>query len=124
MSRAALSIFVFGLYLLATAAVLIVSPNTMLGLMGVAPATEPWISVLGVVVSTLGIYYIVAARAHLVAFFHATVWVRPLVLAGITGLVVMGMAPTQLIGFGIVDVIGAAWTWTALRSAQSPTYSS
>ncbi len=115
MSRAALSIFVFGLYLLGTALVLLIAPNTLLGILGVAPATEPWIFVLGVVVSALGLYYIVAARAELVAFFRATVWVRALVLAGFTGLVVAGIAPAQIIGFGIIDVIGAAWTWMALR---------
>jgi hypothetical protein len=115
MSRAALSIFVFGLYLLATSIVLILSPNTMLGLLGVALATEPWVHILGVVVGTLGLYYVVAARAEVTAFIRATIWVRALVLVGFTGLVLVNIAPMQIIGFGVVDVLGAAWTWMALR---------
>ena len=51
---------------------LITTPNTVLGLLGMASATEPWIRVLGVVVGVLGAYYIVAARAELTAFFRAT----------------------------------------------------
>ena len=116
MSRAARSVFAFGLYLLGTAALLVITPNTLLGLLGIAPATEPWIRVLGVVVGALGAYYIVAARAELMPFFKATVWARALVLVGFAGLAAMAWAPVMIIGFGVVDALGALWTWTALRA--------
>lgn len=119
MTRAARSILVFGVYLMATAAMLIAAPNTLLGLLQIAPTTEPWIRVLGVVVAVLGAYYIVAARAELDAFFRATVWGRFLVLLGFAGLAALSWAPVTLIGFGVVDTIGALWTWAALRSQRS-----
>lgn len=116
MSRAARSVFVFGLYLIGTAATLTVAPNVLLGLLGIESATEPWIRVLGVVVGALGAYYIVAARADFVPFFRASVWVRALVLLAFGGLAALGWAPPRLILFGSLDALGALWTWTILRA--------
>ena len=116
MSRAARSVFVFGVYLVGTAATLIVSPNTLLGLLRIAPTTEPWIHVLGVVVLALAAYYLTAARAESVPFFRATVWVRVMALVGFAGLAAASLAPVALIGFGVVDALGALWTWSALRA--------
>lgn len=116
MSRAARSVFIFGVYLAGTAVALILTPNTLLGLLRVAPTNEPWIHVLGVVVLSLAAYYITAARAESVAFFRASVWVRLMVLVGFTGLAAAAIAPPTLIGFGVVDALGALWTWSALRA--------
>ena len=46
-----------------------------------------------------------------------TVWARVTVLGGLTALALSGMAPMQIIGFGVIDAAGALWTWSALRSA-------
>lgn len=117
MTRAARSVFVFGVYLVGTGALLIGAPNVLLGPLGIAAPTEPWIHVLGMIVAVLGGYYIAAARAELEAFFRATVLFRTLALAGFAGLAVAGLAPATLIGFGVIDAIAAFWTWTALRAA-------
>ena len=117
MSKAATSVGVFGVYLVGTAATLIVAPNMLLGLLKMEPTNDPWIRVLGVVVATLAGYYIAGARAENTHFFRMTVWARVGVLAGFGGLVAFGVAPVQIIGFGVIDAVGAAWTWSALRSA-------
>ncbi len=117
MTSAARSVFVFGLYLLVTALALATLPNAFLGVLGVAPTTEVWIRVLGVVVGVLGAYYVVAARENLVAFFRASVWGRVLVLLGFTTLVLLRLGPPQLIAIGLVDAAGALWTRVALRAA-------
>lgn len=121
MSRAARTVFVFGVYLFGTAGVLITAPNTLLGLLGMAPTTEPWIRMLGVVVAALAAYYVSAAQAESVAFFRTSVWVRPLVLVGFICLTALSLAPPQLVAFGVVDAGGAAWTLAALRAASSAT---
>ena len=116
MSKAARSMTVFGIYLIANAVVLIITPNTLLGLLRLAPTTEPWIRVLGVVAGVLGGYYVAAARQELTGFFRATVWGRPIVLLGFLILVVLRLAPPILIVFGLIDTAGALWTRAALRS--------
>jgi hypothetical protein len=117
MSRAARTVFVFGIYLVGTGALLLVAPNVLLGLLRIAPATEPWIRVLGMIVALLGAYYIVAARAELSAFFRASVAFRLFALVGFGGLAAVGWAPATLIGFGVIDALAALWTRSALRAA-------
>ncbi len=115
MSRAARSILVFGLYMIAVAAVLIAAPNALLALCRLPPTREVYIRVLGVVVLTLGLYYVAAARAEAVAFFRWTLWGRPLILATFLALVLLRLGPPVLIVFGAVDAAGALWTTLALR---------
>ena len=118
MSRAARSILAFGIYCLAVGAVLILIPDTFIGLLRLEPTRDPYIRALGVVVMTLGFYYIAAARAEAVAFFRWTIWGRPFVLAAFIGLVLAGVAPPILILFGAVDGAGAVWTALALRGSR------
>jgi hypothetical protein len=70
LSGPARTVFVFGVYLLLLGALLIVAPNSLLGLLRVAPTAEVWIRVLGMVVLLLGAYYVLAALAELRAFIH------------------------------------------------------
>jgi hypothetical protein len=116
MSKPARSIFVFGLYLVATGLILFAIPNALLGLLRLTPTTEPWIRVLGVAVGVQGALHVAAARQELTGFFRATIWARGIVLFALASLVVLDWAPPILIGFGLVDTAGAVWTRAALRS--------
>ena len=73
MSKSAISVFVFGLYLLVVGSVLILVPNLLLSLFAIPETSEVWIRVVGVVAAVLGYYYVQAARNELTAFFRATV---------------------------------------------------
>lgn len=119
MSRAAVSIFVFGCYLVLNAVVLALAPNLMLSTLALPPTNEPFVRVLGIVVFVLGLYYIQAARQEVVPFFRWTTWGRPIVLASFIALAAAGLAPAVLIGFGVVDAAGAIWTALALRSRST-----
>jgi hypothetical protein len=50
MSKSALSVFVFGLYLLVVGIVMLVVPNFLLGLFSIPSTTEVWIRVAGMLV--------------------------------------------------------------------------
>ena len=117
MSKAARSVLVFGVYLVATGALLMGAPGLLLSVLRLPPATDPWIHVLGVVVMALGMYYLSSARTEQAGFFRATVWVRAFVLLAFVGLVVAEIAPAVLIGFGLVDAAGAIWTRLSLADA-------
>ena len=119
MSKSATSIFVFGLYLCALGAVLILAPNTLLPVFGFPSTTEVWIRVLGVVASVLGTYYVQAARHELVPFFHATIWGRAFVMLSFAAFALMRLAPPTLVLFGVTDALGALWTATALRATRA-----
>ena len=69
MSKSALTVKVFGIYLLVLGVCLTVLPNLLLSMFGIAQTTEVWIRVLGVVVFNVGIYYWYAAQSEAKEFF-------------------------------------------------------
>jgi len=117
MTQAARSIVYFGVYILLTGLVLLIAPNVLLSMFGLGSTTEVWIRVLGSVVTGLGAYYVVMGRAEVVQFFNVTVWGRGWIFFSFLGLVAVGMAKPPLVLFGVIDLLGAIWTWRALKAA-------
>lgn len=115
MSRAALSVLVFGLYLSLVGIALIVAPNALLGLLKFPASHEVWPRVIGVLSLVLAHYYVQAARHEVVAFFRWTVSARILVWVVFSIFVLLNLAPLPLALLGAVDLIAAIWTAWALR---------
>ena len=116
MSKAAFSVKVFGAYLFVLGWVLLIFPNLLLAVFGIAPTGEVWIRVLGVVVVNLGVGYWCAARCEARLFFVSTIFTRVFALLVFIALALLGIAAPTLILFGVFDTLGALWTWLALRS--------
>ncbi len=116
MSRAARSAQVFAVYVMGTGAVFVVAPNALLSLFGLAPTTEPWVHVVGVLAFMIGIYAWVGGRHDHRPFLVASVGTRVLVFAAFASFVLLGMAPPVLALFGLLDLAGALWTFAALRA--------
>ena len=116
MTPAARSIVYFGVYLVLTGLLLLVAPNVLLSLFGMGSTTEVWIRVLGCVVAVIGAYYVAMGRAEVTAFIRATLWGRIWIFLSFLGLVAIGMAQPPLVLIGVVDLLGAAWTWRAWKA--------
>jgi uncharacterized membrane protein HdeD (DUF308 family) len=116
MSRSAVSVLVFGIYLVVLGVVLIVAPNFPIGLFGIPETHEVWLRVAGFLVAAIGYYYLRAAREDARGFFRSTTHMRPLALPLFALFVWRGWAAPPLIAFAVVDLAGAAWTAIALRS--------
>ncbi len=119
MSRAATSIRVFGIYLIFLGAAVIAAPNLVLALFGLPPTSEVWLRVVGLLAAILGFYYVQAARHDLVPFYRASVPARVAAFLGFVAFVLFGLVKAPLILFGAVDLLGAGWTFFALRSSSS-----
>jgi hypothetical protein len=115
MSRAAKSLFVFGIYLCGLGLLLLLAPNLLLRLFGVPPTDEVWIRVCGMFVLCFSFYYVLAARAGLTGFIRWTVWGRAAVIVYFTAFVLFVSAPKPLLLFGLIDLLSAVWTWLALK---------
>jgi hypothetical protein len=115
MTPAAKSVYYFGYYLVGLSIALIGFPNVLLPVFQLPETTEPWIRVVGVLVLNIGILYIYMAPTNLTLFFTLTVYARTLVLVWFVLFVIAGWAAAPLILFGVVDLIGASWTYAALR---------
>lgn len=118
MSNSARSLLVFGLYLVVLGLVLLVAPNFLLGIFGVASTTEVWIRVVGMLVLLLAYYDIQAARREMTDFFRWSVYARSSVILFFVVFVLLGLAKPQLILFGAIDLLGALWTALSLRSER------
>jgi hypothetical protein len=116
MSKAAVSMIVWGLYDVGVGLGFLFIPNALLPIFGFPTITEVWIRVLGLLVLVLALYHIYCARNNVVPFFQITVPGRGLFAIGLVVLVLMGFSGPGLVIFAIIEVLGAAWTWWSLKA--------
>ena len=116
MSKPAVSIFVFGIYLELLGLILISAPNLILNLLGMPSTGEVWIRVAAVLVLILGFFHIQAGRSEMTPFFHWSIYARSSLILFFTAFAVLGLASPAIILFGVIDLAGAIWTNLAFRS--------
>lgn len=119
MSKAARSIYVFGIYLIVIGLGFLLQPNLILPLFGVPTTAEPWIRVMAVLLLYLAVYYIYAAKNELTGFIRVTVYARASVILFFLAFVLLDVAQAALLLFAGVDLLAAIWTWLGLRPSES-----
>jgi hypothetical protein len=119
MSKAARSLFVFGLYAILAGTAFIAVPEPLLSVMHLPPLPTGWARVIGLLALVIGTYDIVCARAECQAFIRASVFTRSAFAVAAALLVIVGQMPASMILLGAVDAAGALWTAIALRARQS-----
>jgi hypothetical protein len=119
MTSIARTLRVFAIYLGLLAIVLLVAPNLLLRAFGLPSTADVWIRVVGMLVAFLGVYYWVGAAGGFVPFFQATVLCRLTVPVFFLIFVLAAWVQWPLLLFAVVDVLGAGWTWWALRRAPA-----
>ena len=113
MSDAAVSVFVFGIYLLVIGSGFLTIPNILLPLLKFPRTDEHWIRVLGIVIASLGFYFVIAAQNEFTVFFWATIVARIVTCVIFITLVLVKKTPAMLAVFGLIELAGAIWTLTA-----------
>lgn len=115
MSYSAKTLFVFGIYLIGLGLSLIIIPNFALSTLLLPATEEVWIRVVGMLLFYLGIFDILAARAELRPFIMWSVPIRFSAIIFITIFVMAGLVSPMFLLIGVIDFVGAIWTWIALR---------
>jgi hypothetical protein len=119
MSKAKLSVFVFGLYLTFFVGLgFMLAPHVLLNLVGLSAGDDFWIRFAGMLASIIGAYYLLAARAGIERFYLWTVPARYYAAAFMLLMVVLGKIGSVLLLFAAIDAASATWTWIALRSSR------
>lgn len=114
-----LTIVTWAVYLTAAGLGLLLIPETFTDLFGMDEPREVWVRLFGVVVLLLAAYYFGAA-------IHRARWLYWYSVPGriLTGLGFAFLAVTedvwQLWLFGALDILGAGWTFAALRWKPPP----
>lgn len=116
MSRTAFSVFIYGLYLITAGLVLIFAPNFLLSSLGFEMSIEIWPRVLGVFISSTGIYYVLSANNEQNFFFRATIFGRVFVFVTLTFMTFLFEFHFALALIGAVDLASAGWTFLTFKS--------
>jgi hypothetical protein len=116
MSKAARSVFIFGIYLVTLGMFLMIAPNTLITLFGLPETGDVWIRVVGMLLVLLAYYDFQAARTEAIGFFRWSVVARGAVILFFAGFVLADLVQPILLLFGGVDLTAAVWTHLALRS--------
>lgn len=117
MTAAAKSVYYFGIYLIVMGITLIVAPNVLLATLRLPETTEVWVHLVGVLVFNIGVLYFYMASVNNATFFALSAYLRASIIIWFTVFVLIGWGPPMLILFGVVDLLGAIWTYTALKKA-------
>lgn len=114
MSKAVVSVLVYGIYYLVAGLIYVLLPDLALKLFGF-PLEGTWIlRVAGVLLGLHGYFYVRAARQELTPYFRWTVHGRVAGFVVFAALAVLGLAQPMIILFGVVDLVGAVWTGLVL----------
>lgn len=116
MSAVARSLVVFGWYLVAFGALLVLVPNLLFAVLGLPPTDEVWIRVVGVLVLIIAYFNVRLGRADFLPYARLTVHARVSVLVFLVAFVLAGLVKPILILVGAIDLAGALWTAAALRT--------
>ncbi len=124
-SSAGWTMSIFGALAAAMGIVGLISPDTLIELMGFAPApdggrpdgdhTLVFATASSMAALNMGVYYLLAAGSDWTAFFRWTVPFRLLTFTVFTLAVLGDRAPAGFIGVGLWEGIGAVATGVALR---------
>jgi len=116
MSKSALSVLVFGLYLSILALGFLIFPNTVLSLLGLLQTNEVWVRVVGMLLLGLSYYYIQMARLEFKPFFRFSAQARAIVIVFFIVFYLLDFTKVGLLILGGIDLLAALWTALALRS--------
>ncbi|GAB4036396.1 hypothetical protein [Spirosoma gilvum] len=119
MSNAQKSILYFGFYLYAVGTTLLLTPDLFLKITQLGETSDVWIRVVGLLAICLGYYYHQTAHHGLSLFYKFTIPTRILVFLTFSVFVLLQFTSPILVVIGSVDLLGALWTWQALKSENT-----
>ena len=115
MSRAATSVFVWGIYMILMGATFLLVPNLVLPLFGFPPTNEVWIRGMSMLAIALGYFYLRAGRHEMLDFYRWKVHGHIFGVICMVAFVILKLGPPMLLLFASADLLAAIWTGLALR---------
>jgi hypothetical protein len=114
---------VYAVYLGSGGAGLAFIPNVLLHVLGIPPTHEFWIRVFGALAIVLAAKGAYGAYLNFIPSLQFDCYTRACFGTFLAVLVVIGIAPRQMLIFAIIDLLASVWTQLALfadrRAARS-----
>ena len=119
MSKAAISILVFGIYLAIGGFLLVGAPAFVCQMLTLDAPQGVWVRMTGMFFCILAFYCVCAASQEATAFIRWSVYTRPTTLLFLGAFVAAKLVQPVILIFGVIDVAASLWTAFALRADAS-----
>ena len=120
MTRAGKSMFYFAFWIVACGASLFLFPKFCLDMIGIELPTYSVVRLFGMVLLFLAVYYFLAGRhPEFWPLYRITVYTRVSAFLIVAVMVLLKLAEPLVVGFVVVDLLGAVWTGFALRKDKA-----
>lgn len=117
MTRSALSIYMYGLYLVLSVCLpFVLFPHFTLGLFGLGAGDDVWVRFVGVLAGVIGLFYVAMVMTRSTRMFPWTVPTRYASAAFMCVIVALGKIGLALLIFAALDALTASITWVAIRA--------
>ncbi len=117
MTRAQLSVYMFGLYLISGVCLpFLLIPHFTLGLFGLSAGDGMWVRFVGVLAGIIGAFYVSAVPTWTDIMLGWTVPARYVSATFMCAMVALGKAGLALLIFAGLDAMTASITWIAIRA--------
>ena len=117
MTRAALSVYMYGLYfVIMIAPSFLLSPHFALSVFGLSAGDNMWIRYVGVLAGIIGGFYIAGVLTRTTLIYGWSVPARYASAAFLALMVVLGNAGMGLLIFAVLDALTASITWASIRA--------
>jgi hypothetical protein len=118
MKKSAISVFVWGVYIIAVGICFLILPRLLLELMGRVTADYMMARFFGMLMVFYGYFYIRAALSANTGYFVWTIHTRMLAIVFLTMICIVDKTSPLIVAFGGIDIAGAVWTWMAMRKEK------
>ena len=119
MTQPSVPTLVGAVYLLMVGAVFTLWPALPVEIFRFPPSPEPWVRVVGILTIVIGLLAGEAGRSNDLPIVRASLVTRGFLVLSFLVLVLLSLAPPQLLLFAAVEAIVAGWTYLALRSVRA-----
>ncbi|MCM2371557.1 hypothetical protein [Aporhodopirellula aestuarii] len=117
MNRAQFSTYVWSAYLLSAGAMILIAPTSLFTWVGLHdPGNGMWLRLSGMLLGTMGYFFLEAARADNRQFMLWGARARMIPILFLSLFVIQGLESPLVLSCGILDVFTGLWTLHALRA--------
>jgi len=117
MSKTALSVYMYGLYLITGVALpFLIVPHFTLGIFGLSAADELWVRFTGLLAGVIGGFYVAAVLTRNDPVLAWTIPARYASATFMAAVVALGVAGPGLLVFAAFDALTASLTWVAIKA--------
>ena len=113
MDKVSRSLLVFGVYFIGLGLVLMLYPEILI-LFGVSPES-PWIRVVGLAVSVIGVFYMAAGKHQYIEFAKYSLFTRTAQLFFFSFMVYTDLLPMVMMLFALIEFLFGVWTYVEIR---------